>query len=74
MQYSGVREGRPRAMLLEVAVTSVDRGACIRDFSQYPTEVRAPADAPRGAAFDFFWPETDFAHARGEEGWERKGR
>ena len=39
IQYSGVREGKPLAMLFEIQVSSVDRGACIRDFSQYPGEV-----------------------------------
>jgi hypothetical protein len=36
LQYSGVREGRPFAMVLEISISSVDRGASIKDFSQYP--------------------------------------
>jgi hypothetical protein len=39
IQYSGVKEGKPLAMLFEVQVSSVDRGACIQEFSQYPGEV-----------------------------------
>ena len=39
IQYSGVKEGKPLAMLFEIQVSSVDRGACIQDFSQYPGEV-----------------------------------
>jgi hypothetical protein len=39
IQYSGAKEGRPLAMVMEIPVGSVDRGACIRDFSQYPAEV-----------------------------------
>merc|ERR1712217_928521 len=39
IQYSGAKEGRPLAMVLQIPVGSVDRGACIRDFSQYPAEV-----------------------------------
>jgi hypothetical protein len=37
-QYSGVKEGAPLPMILELEVGSVDRGASIRDFSQYPDE------------------------------------
>jgi hypothetical protein len=39
IQYSGVREGRPRATILVITCGAVDRGACIRDFSQYPSEI-----------------------------------
>jgi len=39
IQYSGAKEGKPLAMVLEIQVGAVDRGACIRDFSQYPAEV-----------------------------------
>jgi hypothetical protein len=34
VQYSGVKEGRPKAMVLVITVSAVDRGACIRDLSQ----------------------------------------
>ena len=34
--YSGVREGKPLPMVLVMEASSVDRGACIRAFSQYP--------------------------------------
>ena len=36
LQYSGAKEGRPLAMVLETACDGVNRGACIADFSQYP--------------------------------------
>jgi hypothetical protein len=36
--YSGVNEKKPLPMVLQMRVRSVDRGACIRDFSQYPSE------------------------------------
>ena len=36
LQYSGVREGRPKAMVLVITVSAVDRGACVRDLSQAP--------------------------------------
>ena len=39
LQYSGAAEGRPLPMVLEIVVGAVDRGACIRDLSQYPGEV-----------------------------------
>ena len=38
IQYSGVREARALATVLEIDVTSVDRGASIAFFSQYPGE------------------------------------
>jgi hypothetical protein len=34
LHYSGVREGRPKAMVLVITVSAVDRGACIRELSQ----------------------------------------
>ena len=39
LQYSGAREGRPRATVLVITCGAVDRGACIREFSQYPSEI-----------------------------------
>jgi hypothetical protein len=38
ISYSGVNEKKPLPMVLQMQVRSVDRGACIRDFSQYPSE------------------------------------
>lgn len=38
-KYSGAAEGKPLPMVLEMVVGPVDRGACIRDLSQYPKEV-----------------------------------
>jgi hypothetical protein len=34
VHYSGVREGRPKAMVLVITVSAVDRGACVRELSQ----------------------------------------
>ena len=36
--YSGVKQRRPRAMVMVIEVTAVDRGADISEFSQYPGE------------------------------------
>jgi ankyrin repeat protein len=38
VQYSGVKEGKPRAGILQISPNSVDRGADISLFSQYPAE------------------------------------
>jgi ankyrin repeat protein len=38
VQYSGVKEGKPRASILQIVPNSVDRGADISEFSQYPAE------------------------------------
>jgi hypothetical protein len=38
MQYSGAAEGRRLPMVLEIVVGPVDRGACIKDLSQFPKE------------------------------------
>jgi hypothetical protein len=43
IQYSGVKQGRPKATVMVIHPSSVDRGACIVEFSQYPGEkVRIP--------------------------------
>jgi hypothetical protein len=36
IQYSGVKEGRPTAMILVLRTNATDRGASIQEFSQYP--------------------------------------
>ena len=36
IKYSGVEEGRPHAIVLEIRTGAVDRGACIQQLSQYP--------------------------------------
>ena len=36
LQYSGVKEGKPKAMVIEFPVTSIDRGGSVKVFSQYP--------------------------------------
>ena len=38
VQYSGVKEGKPRAGILQIHPNAVDRGADISEFSQYPGE------------------------------------
>ena len=38
VQYSGVKDGKPKAGILQVQPNSVDRGADISEFSQYPGE------------------------------------
>ena len=46
LQYSGVLEGRPAPLVLVLVSSAIDRGACIRDFSQYP-QVRVDACGSR---------------------------
>jgi ankyrin repeat protein len=58
VQYSGVKEGRPHAMLFEIQVSSVDRGACIREFSQYPGEE------------EYLWVPCSFLEPSGEQSLE----
>jgi hypothetical protein len=48
VHYSGVREGRPKAMVLVITVSAVDRGACVRDLSQVVL-------GQRRVACDLFW-------------------
>jgi hypothetical protein len=38
VQYSGVKDGKPLASILEIRPNAVDRGADISEFSQYPGE------------------------------------
>jgi hypothetical protein len=38
VQYSGVKEGKPKAGILQIRPNSVDRGADISEFSQYAAE------------------------------------
>jgi ankyrin repeat protein len=38
VQYSGVKERRPRACIMQIRPNSVDRGADVSEFSQYPGE------------------------------------
>jgi ankyrin repeat protein len=38
VQYSGVKEGKPKAGILQILPNTVDRGADISEFSQYPAE------------------------------------
>lgn len=43
IKYSGVQDGQVLPIVLQVRTGAVDRGACIRDFSQYQDEVRPEA-------------------------------
>jgi hypothetical protein len=38
VQYSGVKDKKPRASIMEIHPNSIDRGADISEFSQYPAE------------------------------------
>ena len=38
-QYSGVSKDAPLPMLLSMRAGAIDRGACIKDYSQYSNEV-----------------------------------
>ena len=38
VQYSGVMDGKPQASIMEIHPNSVDRGADVSEFSQYPAE------------------------------------
>ena len=38
IQYSGVKDAKKEATVLEIHTSSVDRGACIQDYSQYQDE------------------------------------
>jgi hypothetical protein len=40
LQYSGVKEGRENASIMVIHPNSIDRGACIVEFSQYATTNR----------------------------------
>ena len=53
IDYSGINERKPLPMVLEIQVGATDRGACIREFSQYMSEIEylfAPCSfiEPRG--------------------------
>ncbi len=41
VQYSGTAEKRPAPTVLVVSTGAIDRGACIRDYSQHPQVVHA---------------------------------
>ena len=39
LDYTGINSDKPLPLLLAVRVGAADRGACVRDFSQYATEM-----------------------------------
>ena len=45
VEYSGAGEGKPLPMVIQTRASSIDRGACIKDLSQYPGEVSATQSA-----------------------------
>jgi hypothetical protein len=60
VKYSGAGEGRPLPVVLEMVVGPVDRGACVKNLSQYPKEVEylflplsfvSPNGSPRHSIF-----------------------
>lgn len=36
LEYSGIKEGNLNAMVIELEATAIDRGGCVKAFSQYP--------------------------------------
>ncbi len=55
VDYSGAGEGRPLPMMITTRVGSIDRGACIKELSQYPTEVRAARRERLAAEAECVW-------------------
>jgi hypothetical protein len=45
ISYSGLDDRRPMPTVFEIRVGAVDRGACIREFSQYPAEIECEPPA-----------------------------
>jgi hypothetical protein len=43
VQYSGVAEKRPAATVMVMCSSAVDRGACIREYSQHPQVSVSPS-------------------------------
>ncbi len=39
VEYSGLGEGKPLPTVIQTSASSIDRGACIKELSQYPGEV-----------------------------------
>lgn len=67
--YSGVEEGRPHAMILELETDSVNRGACVSSLSQYPGGHPSPKtckgdkDRSRACSLRSRTPETCQAYS-----------
>ena len=61
MQYSGVKEGLPLAMVLRMETGSIDRPACIQALSQYPGEV------------EYLWPPCSYLEPDGAPAVEAAG-
>ena len=53
LQYSGVVENRPLATVLVIRASTIDKGASISDFSQYPSEN------------EYIWPPCSFLEPEG---------
>ena len=53
LKYSGVEQGKPKAMVLVIETGAVDRGACLREYSQYQDEA------------EFLWLPVSFLQPHG---------
>jgi hypothetical protein len=53
IQYSGVKDAKEAAKVLEIRTSSVNRGACIMAYSQYPGEC------------EYLWPPLAFLESSG---------
>ena len=59
VEYSGVGEGKPLPMVIQTRASSVNRGACIKDLSQYPGEVNVEFCLSSATCFGLQSTETD---------------
>jgi hypothetical protein len=77
VEYSGLSASTPLPMIIRTSVSSVDRGACIKDLSQYPTEVN-PSSAycilahfhvlgtdAHGVQMEYIWPACSYIESSG---------
>ena len=55
IDYSGAKDDKPHSAVFVITAGAVDRGACIRDLSQYPTEV------------EYLWLPLSFLAPSGEQ-------
>ena len=59
VEYSGAGEGKPLPMVIQTCASSIDRGACIKDFSQYPSEVNVDSESSVFTVIRFHSRETN---------------
>ena len=60
VEYSGAGEGRPLPMVIQTSASSIDRGACIKDLSQYPGEVQPACLVPCVCCANLSRPDRSF--------------